>query len=54
MMVDEESEYHLGAYGELDRMLREHALDGADIVQQVHMAITSLGSLSQNHLRKDL
>ena len=43
-----------GAYGELDRMLREHALDGADIVQQVHMAITSPRLPVPNHLRKDL
>jgi len=34
-----------GALRELDRMLREHALEGSDIVNQVHMAVMS-GRLS--------
>jgi len=44
----------VGAYGELDRMLREHALDGEDIIHQVHMAITSPRLPVPNNLRTDL
>lgn len=43
-----------GALRELDRMLREHALEGSDIVNQVHMAVMN-GRLSiPEEMRQEL